>query len=151
MINKLVLAILGEPGSHPDPESIADSASPVKTGSAGIQSLLFKGYHTVVLLVHQFASLLLMLSNWYTLLHGQWKAVPIDTSSLQDGGRTDPSHHPKHWTAGIDDALGPSVGMLGTLLDLLPGARPSRQSLTELRIWLGMACGPIAFGRYADK
>lgn len=151
MINKLVLAILGEPRSHLDPESIADSASRIKTGSAGIQNLLFEGYHTIVLLVHQLASLLLMLSNWYTLLHGQWKAVPTDTSSPQDGGRTDPSHHSNHWTAGIDDALGPSVGMLGSLLDLLAEVRPPRRSLTELRTWLGMACEPIALGRYADK
>ena len=146
MINRMALSILGEPGRARRRQGVpettlqqeADSVS--KLGSGVVQ--------TVVLIVYQFAAVLLAVSQCYTLLQSQWRSVmndspiePPDKAGVTLQGR---------WKAGVENALDPSLNLLDSLLDLQDGASRKR-SIAELRSWVGMACGPIALGRFADK
>jgi hypothetical protein len=149
MINRMALSILGEPGRRrhqhqrrqvPEtaPQQEADGASKLRSGLV----------QTVVLIVYQFAAVLLTISQCYTSLQTQWRSVTDDPSikTSDKAGATSQGR----WKAGVENALEPSLNLLDSLLDLQDGASRKR-SIAELRSWVGMACGPIALGRFADK
>ncbi|KAG7531469.1 hypothetical protein FFLO_04329 [Filobasidium floriforme] len=148
MINRMALSILGEPGrgrqqqrqqvQEKTSQEGADGAS--KPGSGLVQ--------TVVLIVYQFAAVLLTISQCYTSLQSQWRSLTNDPSTEASDKAGATSH--ERWKAGVENALDPSLNLLDSLLNLQDGASRKR-SIAELRSWVGMACGPIALGRFADK
>lgn len=149
MINRMALSILGEPGrghqqQHrqqvPERTSQEEADRASKLGSGLVQ--------TVVLILYQFAAVLLTISQCYTSLSTQWRSLMNDPSfeASDKAGAT----FPGRWKAGVENALEPSLNLLDSLLDLQDGASRKR-SIAELRSWIGMVCGPIALGRFADK
>ena len=150
MLNRLALSLLGDPGRRHPNDQPSNTNAIHQPGSMGIQALLFEAYHTIILIIYQFASVLLFLSNWYTSLHGHWKSV-IASNPLPEGNEKIHTTRPDHWKAGVENAMEPSLAMFGAFLDLVSGPGPSRCSLTEIRAWIGMGCGPVALGRFADK
>jgi hypothetical protein len=149
MINRMALSILGEPGRGRNPQQ--RQKVPDKTSQEGAEraSKLGSGLvQTVVLIVYQFAAVLLTISQCYTSLQSQWRSLTNDPSTEASDKAGATSH--ERWKAGVENALDPSLNLLDSLLDLQDGASRKR-SIAELRSWVGMACGPIALGRFADK
>lgn len=148
MINRMALSILGEPGRGRNPQR---QQVPEKTSQEGADraSKLGSGLvQTVVLIVYQFAAVLLTISQCYTSLQSQWRSL-MDDPSIEPPGKAGVTLQGR-WKAGVENALEPSLNLLDSLLDLQDGASRKR-SIAELRSWIGMACGPIALGRFADK
>ena len=145
MLTKIALAVLGEGKSEGSAVSTSNETR-VRTTSRGLSDLLFDGYHTIVLVVYQVASILLALSRWYTATSAQWKTVsetPLDEQTHRASVKT--------WTGGVPDAMDPTLLLLSVALDVDSTSKARRFSTHEIATWVKMVGGPLGLGKYADK
>jgi len=146
MLTKIALAVLGDPESKGSQATTARNETRIKQPPKGLSDLVFDGYHTIVLVVYQLASVLLMLSRWYTATSAQWKAVS-ETAPNEDAHRT----NIRRWTAGVPNAIDPSLRLLSAALDVDSTSKDRHHFIREIMTWIEMAGGPLGLGKYADK
>jgi hypothetical protein len=146
MLTKIALAVLGDSEGKDSLATTARDERRAKQTPKGLSELLFDGYHAIVLMVYQVASLLLMISRWYTATSVQWKTVSETAPDEQVHLATT-----KRWTEGVPNARDPSLQLLSAALDVDSTSKDRRHSIREMLTWVEMASGPLGLGKYADK
>jgi hypothetical protein len=157
MLTRIALTILGPSPSPPPSLPTAQlPTTPMKQTESSerpgpspspppksLSEIFSHGYHTIIVLVYQCASILLTISNFYTSISGKWKTACIHHSPVTLG-------QTGHET-GLRDVTRPSIQLLIALLDVDSDSDTARYGTREMVTWIRMALGPLGLGHYTDK